>query len=237
MSKLKDKENELNALSLNVEAFQADYLTEIDANPKYSLDVDPEDKYGMSEIQKVFVKNYCEYKSIVAAAEFSNIDIDTARDFFISYSSQQEIKRINLAMYQRQFASRLLSLDEIGGYLSSLITDNNVAFADRLKTTEKLKVVQMLIDLNKFKLESLQNPRLIMQQDIDAQLKSLSVETIRQLLDQDFKMQNEDYTQIAPDAITPEESAYLSTLSSSELLQLIESTNNKEETDDVQSTD
>lgn len=237
MSKLKDKENELNALSLNVEAFQADYLTEIDANPKYSLDVDPEDKYGMSEIQKVFIKNYCEYKSIVAAAEFSNIDIDTARDFFISYSSQQEIKRINLAMYQRQFASRLLSLDEIGGYLSSLITDSNVAFADRLKTTEKLKVVQMLIDLNKFKLESLQNPRLIMQQDIDAQLKSLSVETIRQLLDQDFKMQSEDYTQIVPDAITPEESAYLSTLSSSELLQLIESTNNKEETDDVQSTD
>lgn len=236
MSKLENKETELSNLTSEVINLQDEYISELDLNPKYSLEVDPENKYGMTEIQKIFVKNYCEYKSIVAAAEFSNIDLDTARDYFVSFASQQEIKRINLAMYQRQFANRLLSLDEIGGYLTSLITDSNVAYADRLKTPEKLKVIQMLIDLNKFKLDSIQNPTLLMQQDIDSQLKNLSVETIRQLLNQENKMQSEDYKQLMPDAITPEESAYLNTLSSSELLTLIENTNAKEESNDTQST-
>ena len=35
---------------------QSDYINELDTNPRYSLEVDPTDKYGMSDEEKKFVR-------------------------------------------------------------------------------------------------------------------------------------------------------------------------------------
>ena len=209
------------------QALQQAYVSELDTNPKYSLSVDPEGKYGMSEQQKTFIGHYVNFKNVNTAAELTGIDQDTAKQYFIAYSSQQEIRRINLALYHRQFASRLISLDEIGGYLTALLTGDNVPIADQPKTVaEKLAIVRMLIDLNKMKIDSIQNPSLIMANDIDIQIKNLSLATVRQLL-----MQSENPQPIAEvypsEGLTMEESAYLSTLPAKDLLDLIETANNE----------
>ena len=209
---------------------QQDYFDELENNPKYSLEVDPENKYDMSETQKMFIKQYVDTKNISTAAYFAGIDNDVAKAYYLAYNSQLEIRRINMAMYQRQFKTKLLSLDEIGGYLSSLLTDSNVAEADRLKTTDKLRVAQMLIDLNITKINALQNPELIIHKDIDNQLKNLSLSTIKDLLNHTDKPVDNDiiYEVTNNDNLTPEESAYLSTLSTNELLNIIETTKKEE---------
>lgn len=209
---------------------QQDYFDELENNPKYSLEVDPENKYNMSETQKMFIKQYVDTKNISTAAYLAGIDNEVAKAYYIAYNSQLEIRRINMAMYQRQFKTKLLSLDEIGGYLSSLLTDSNVAEADRLKTTDKLRVAQMLIDLNVTKINALQNPELIIHKDIDNQLKSLSLSTIKDLLNHTDKPVDNDiiYEVTNNDNLTPEESAYLSTLSTNELLNIIETTKKEE---------
>lgn len=209
---------------------QQDYFDELENNPKYSLEVDPENKYDMSETQKMFIKQYVDTKNISTAAYFAGIDNEVAKAYYLAYNSQLEIRRINMAMYQRQFKTKLLSLDEIGGYLSSLLTDSNVAEADRLKTTDKLRVAQMLIDLNVTKINALQNPELIIHKDIDNQLKNLSLSTIKDLLNHTDKPVDNDiiYEVTNNDNLTPEESAYLSTLSTNELLNIIETTKKEE---------
>lgn len=218
-------------VSRQATALQKEYISDLDTNPKYSLEVDPENKYHMSEQQKEFIKHYVNFKSVATAAEICGIDMDIAKAYFVSFQSQAEIRRINLALYQRQFANKLLTLDEIGGYLTSLITDENVPLADQLKTIDKLKVISMLIDLNKTKIESLNNPTTIMAQDLDIEIKNLSIQTIQQLLKAEKKAKVIETGEFA-EVLSPEENAYLSTLSTKELLNLIDETNKGDKKDD-----
>ena len=218
--------NELQELSQQAKQLELDYNKELETNPKYSLDVDPLNKYNMPIEQKKFIEQFVQYKSIATAAEFCGISIEDAKEYYLAYSSQVEIRRINLALYHRQFSTRLATLDELGGYLTSLLTDDNVVYADRLKTNDKLRVVQMLIDLNKMKIESFTNPNVIMTKNIDIQLKDLSLSTIKSLLSETTKPK----TYELPDnsMLSPEENAYLSTLPTDDLLKLIEDANGGE---------
>lgn len=190
----------------------------------------------MTDDQKLFVKMYVEYKSIPAAAEFAGIDMEKAKQYYIAYSSQMEIRRINLALYQRQFSTKLLSLDDLSGYLSSLLMDLYVPVSGQLKTTDKLRVVQMLIDLHKLKIESFEDPSKLMEKDLDTQIKELSITTIQKLLENtDQKEKNRViYDMTGTEVLTPEESAYLSTLPTKTLLDLIDKT--KEENHEFKQT-
>lgn len=234
MKRLKENDAELAELTVNASALQESYINELEVNPQYSLEVDPENKYNMPKVQKEFIKYYVDFKNVNTAAELCGIDQDTAKQFFIAYSTQSEIRRINLALYQRQFCNRLLSIDELGGYLTSLLTEEYVNTADQLKTIDKLKVVQMLIDLNKLKATGLQDPNTLMSKDIDTQLKELSVTTIKQLLSSknNTTEKQEIISEIGNDNLTPEENAYLSTLPTKDLLKLIDDYSERNEKDE-----
>lgn len=233
--KLLQAENALELVQTQTNALQKQYISELETNPKYSLSVDPENKYEMPDIQKKFIKFYVDYKNVNTAADLAEIDGDTAKRFFIAYGTQNEIRRINLALYHRQFATRLLDLDEIGGYLTCLLTGENVPVGDQLKTGEKLKVVELLIKLNELKQNSLLDPTIVMAKDIDVQIKNLSIATIKQLINQDVNMKerNNVVAEFSEHDLTPEETAYLSTLPTKDLLQLIDDTNKKEGMNDV----
>lgn len=223
-SKLRATEEKFDLIKTETRDLEEKYSQELETNPKYSLEVDPENKYGMTSQQKEFIKQYVEFRNLFTAATLAEIDEETARSYFVSYASQQEIRRINRALYHRQFRNQLLSLDEIGGYLTSLLTDDFVTSSNQLKPSEKLKVAQMLIDLNQLKMNSLQNPSLIMGKDLDIQIKDLSIKTISQLISQEEKKKDPIEASFE-ETLTPEESAYLKTLPTEELLELLEKTN------------
>lgn len=214
-----------------VDLLEQGYMDELKTNVKYSLEIDPENKYNMLEDQKRFIKNYIQFKNIPIAAKLSDIDEQTATAYFLAYSSQQEIRRINLAMYHRQFATKLLSIDEIGGYLTSVLTDENVPIADRLSTKEKLDVAKMIIDLNKLKANSLEKPQILDAVVIEDQLKDLSVESIQHLINVSANSEKEeesrqeviDQIRNQNDKLTPEELAYMKTLPLDSLLEMLES--------------
>ena len=201
---------------------QEEHAKELELNPKYSLDVDPEEKYMMNDDQKKFIRYYVEFKSINSAAELAGISIEEAKKYFVSWASQQEIRRINLALYQRQFSTKLLDLDQIGGYLSSLLTGENVVMADQLKSTEKLRVVELLMRLNEMKMNAMSDPNRLMKIDLSVAIKNLSIDTIQSLIAQTNKTEP-----IQNESLSTEEKAYLESLSSTELLKLLDETNKK----------
>lgn len=222
----------INQLLPQVDTLQEQYLEKLDTDVQYSLKVDPENKYNMPELQKTFISHYVEYKSIAMAAQLTGIDADTATQYFVAYSSQQEIRRINKALYQRQFANKLLSLDEISGYLTSLLTGENVPIADQPhKVSEKLEIIRMLIELNRMKAEGMINPQILMSNNIEVQIKQLSLSTIKHLLAEDTSRSTleisdqRSHMSTQNPNLTPEETAYLSTLPTEELLKLIDESN------------
>ena len=206
---------------------QAELVNSLNEDAEYSLDVDPTNKYNLSVEQKNFIRNYVNFKSISAACEFSSISPEQGKQFFVSYAVQQEIRRLNKALYHRQFANKLLSLDDIGGYLTSLLTDD-VVLADQLKASDKIKVAQMIIDLNKMKLEALSiNPNVIMNKDIDVELKELSVDTIKRLIETNEKESSKEKREVVnkfenANELSPEERVYLESLPTKDLLELLE---------------
>lgn len=200
----------------NLDSLKTAKSIEIESNPLYSLSVDPEDKYHMSDDQKEFIKAYIQVKNIPLAAELSGIEMDTARVYFFAQSTQNEISRISTALYKRQFSMRLLTLNELAGYLTSQLTDINVPLADRLKPSDKLRVAQMLIDLNKLRLDVQSTTDEDSKETLNEQIKTLSVDTIKQLLGQSEET-----------SLSKEETDYLKALPPEELLSMLDNLNSK----------
>lgn len=231
--KKKDKDIQKEKLALAakkdpISKVELDYIKELDTNPKYSLKVNPENKYNMTMLDKEFVTNYIQFKNVNTVAEIMKIGQDVANQIFVSYPVQCEIRRINNAMYHRQFATRLLNVEEIGGFLTSLLIDNYVPLADQLKPKEKLQVIDLILKVNEMKAKSITDPGELMNKDLNEQLKNLSVETLQQLISQnsDKKRKTSIINDLDKDAnFSIEEKAYLETLSTQELLKLVDDTN------------
>lgn len=200
-----------------------EYFMELTTNPKYSLDPDPTGELKFDKTKKDFVKAYVDYKSIAMATEIAGIPKEQSLTYFNQYDVQKEIRRINLALYHRQFSTKILNLDQIGGYLTSLIIDQNVPLADQLKTSEKLNVVNMLLKINEMKANAFTNPNELMNADLNIQIKNLSVEAIKSLLSESKKQSKEQIIDVIneDDVLTPEEKTYLNSLPTEDLLQLV----------------
>lgn len=229
MAKKQNIDSALKTLQTNSNELERAYQHDIATNPEYSLDVDPTNKYNLDEQTKIFIDSYIQLRSISSAATMAQIEKDAARELFLTYPVQQEIRRINKALYHRQFSKKMLDLDQLGGYLSSLIEDYDMPMADRLSSKDKLSVVRMLIDLNQLKIASMGNPSVLMTQDISSTLKNLSIGAIKSLLEQNEKTDNKEIilkenarrTQSGDPILTPEESAYLDSLSPDEAAYLL----------------
>ena len=232
MALRKKKQHDIIQSPNETQELQIEYAATIDTDPKYSLEIDPLNKYHFNDIQKMFIKYYLDFRNIPTTAALCNIDDELARQWFTTPEIQNELRRLNTALYHRQFTKKLLSLDEIGGYLSSLLIDENVPVVDRLSTNEKLRVADMIVRLNQLKLESMNDPAIIIEKDLETQIKSLSVDTIKQLLS--TNQQSTDKQENKEDIIdkldsehtlTSEDKTYLMTLSTSELLNMLEDMN------------
>lgn len=174
-----------NVSNEEIQVLQDGYINDLYVNPEYSLDVDPTNRYKFSDSQKDFIRAYLEFKNIPTACKICEIDTQTGMMYYNSWSVKQEIKRINRARYHHQFATRLLNIDEIGGYLTSLIMDENVAEVDKLSTKDKTQVAKMLIDINNLKREALANPTIECEIiNVEEELKDLSVSSIQKLLEE-----------------------------------------------------
>lgn len=223
-----------------VQKVQDDIITELQTNPLYSLEPDPTGELKMSDDKKLFLKNYIEFKNIPLASQLAGIDEKTGRSYWLDGQCRSEIRRINLAMYQRKFSKRLLSIDEIGGYLTSMLIDEDVTASDRLESREKLKVAQMIIDLNKLKTESYKKPNVIEYVEIEKQVKNMDIKSIKHLINEANKLadptspvqaavtsvsaeKDELISQISTiNYLDPSEIAYLKTCSIEELQELID---------------
>lgn len=242
MSKDKKKPTqEIDYQKVRTQDLGMNYLKSLDEGPKYNVEVDPTGFYGMSDEHKRFIKLYIEYRNLGIISELMDLEPMLIKDYFTRYSTQQEIRRINAALYHRQVATNIISFEDLGSYLSSWLIGSDITESDRLKKGEKLQVVRLLMDWHKSMKEFRTTPALITTEEIEAEIKTLSVANIKQLLatksllntnlKQEAKQSKQDasnlnkndiITQLNSDNLfTEEELAYLDSLSVKELLSLL----------------
>lgn len=167
----------------DLEKLRKKYNDELDQDVEYSLMVDPTGKLNLNEEQVKLIEYYIQTKNIDIAASMAELDPKESLKFILRYDIQQEIRRINMAICHRQFTSKMATLEEIGSYLTSLISGQYSPVSELLSTDEKLKASKMIIEVNKLINEGLNNPGELLDKDIDVDLQSLSVSTIRKMLD------------------------------------------------------
>ena len=117
----------------------------------------------------------------------------------------------------------MATLDEIGGYLTSLLEGQTV-MAEQLSVQDKLKVTDMLMKVHQMEQDAINNPQTILTRDLNIDLSKLSTKTIKALID-NYKAN--DIDEIMNGNMSPEEIANLKT-QSSELIELIKKLNRME---------
>lgn len=235
MSKKKKQE----IITVRKDDLGMNYLKSLEDDPKYQIDVDPDNFYEMSKEHKQFVKLFVQYRNLAIVAELMEIEPGLAKDYFTRYSTQQEIRRINTAIYHRQVATNIIAFEDIGSYLSSWLVGADVPEVDRLKKSEKIQVVKLLMDWHKSMREIIQKPEIITAQTIEDEIKELSVANIKQLLSTKSILKlNKEKKQSKPlpntdnkdeliahlnedNLLSKEELEYLETLSAKDLLTLL----------------
>ena len=232
VKKSRIKKNPVNMSVTEMRQLEQEFATELDTNPQFSLEVDPGRIYDLDEIDVEFIQHMVQYKNIrFVGGVLMHLEEDEALRIYKKYAVQQEIKRINLAMYARRFCSKMADLDALGGYLTTALTDENVPIADRLSGKDKLTAVRLLMELNALKMEAWEHPEAIDVVAIEAEVKKLNVRDIEKLIEnseEDDKVtqkKNELISKIDKDGLlTPEEVTYLRTLTNDELEKLLKET-------------
>lgn len=169
--------HELNSLS-------NDFYNLLNTDPKYSLEVDPTNRYNFSDKEKDFIAQMVQYKNVqFVSMVMLSIPLEEGVEIYKSYNVQQEIKRINLAMYARRFATKMADLDQLGGFLTSGLVDENVPVSERWGAKEKLTATKMLINLNVLKREGLHRPDVVEEIEIQKDLDKLSPNDLKRLIE------------------------------------------------------
>lgn len=203
----------------------------------YSLQVDPNNLYNFSEEDIEFIDLYLSLRNVYAVAKQMKITIIDAQNKLNSFGINSEIKRLTNAMLYNQFNTKMMTLDELGGYITSLLIDQCFA-GDLLKASDKLKAARLIMDINKMKYDLYNNPseaKKIDAIDIENEVQELSIETIKNLLnssnsEEKLKEKDDLINQIdSNNELAADEIEYLKSLSTKELLKFLDEINKNKE--------
>lgn len=226
----KKKESTIYVPANEVEDVKNQYLQKLDDDPQYSLQVDPLGVYGMNDEEKMFINLYLTFENVIMVCQMLDIPEEAGKKYYLRTDIQAEIERLKIARYHHQFSSKILDIDEMGSYLTSLIMDQYVSKNDRLNPKNKLKAVELLMHITKMKYDIFNNssPReLIDMVEVKEQVKEMSPKKIKELItkSQESKLDIEKEVYIDKlktyGELSKEDIEYLYSLSIDELKKLV----------------
>ena len=156
----------------------------IQTDPKYSLKVDPEHKYNFTETEVDFIEQMVQYRNVqFVSTVLLGLPLEEGVEIYKNYNVQSEIKRINIAMYARRFATKVADLNQIGGFLTSGLIDDNVPVAERWGPKEKLTASKLLMNINMLKKKAFNTPEVVEVVEVQKDLEKLSPKDLEKLIE------------------------------------------------------
>lgn len=113
--------------------------------------LDTQNEYFMTDIQKEFVFLYTQYHDPFVVGEMLHLTLEETVEVWSNYYVKRALEELAKILFHKQLVTKLDSVDELGGYLTSLLTDQNIPECNKLSSKEKLSVCDLIIKLNEFK--------------------------------------------------------------------------------------
>lgn len=186
--------------------------------------------YEFTAEERQFISLWVEFKNLVTIAGMMDVSIKEASKFLANEHIRNEISRISNARMHKRFDARQMTLDNILGFLTTCITDENVPISEQLSTKEKLVATKLYMDAQKLKALSMESPSVLDNMPVMEVLQDASLKTIKALLGTCVKNEKQlaesiDLRQKVSSQIpyvVPEEGQDISTMSPEELKELID---------------
>ena len=161
--------------------------TELDTNPRYSLEIDPTGELGMTKQEKEFTKWYIEHRNVAVAAQLAEIPVEDGMAIYKSFACQSELRRIAMVWQLRQLNNSTMSLDHIGSVLTGYVFDQLPESA-QLSTKDKMAAMRMIMDIHALKQKVIEDARPIDAIDVEEQIKDLSADALKSLIEKTKSM-------------------------------------------------
>jgi|LSQX01.2.fsa_nt_gb hypothetical protein len=176
-----------------------DIQREIENNLEYSLEVDPLGKYQLDDNQKLFVKLYIEYHNYDIIRTIMGLDIQDLFRYQYNFGINSEINRLERAIVVRRVSGKILKIDEIASYLTTMILGVDIPEKDKLTNEQKLKAISLLYKYHELSIDPEMTKKEVFDVvDFDEETRDLTTGEIKLLLSGSKK--NKDKTR------TPESS-------------------------------
>lgn len=168
----------------DVDRAEENFKELVETDPKYSLNIDPLGQYNFSDEELDFISYMVQYKNVqFVSTVLMNISLQRGVEIYKSYRVQTEIRRLNLAMYARRFITKMADLEQIGGFLTSGLIDENVPIADRWGAKEKIAASKLLINLNILRKNAINEPKVVEVIEVQKDLEKLNPNDIKKLIE------------------------------------------------------
>lgn len=152
-------------------------------DPEYSTEVDPQNKLGFTGQQRNFITMYIQYNDVgmMLASGFTMDDITTLRS---TPKIWNECQRIEKAIVAHRLVGKVLSLDELAAFLSSMVMGIGLPAHERLTPNAKLQAIRLLFEYVALssKPDALFNAIEVESQEIDKKVANMTTEEIRLFL-------------------------------------------------------
>lgn len=156
--------------------------------------VDPTGMHEFTEDERVLIETWIQYKNLDLVSQVTHLDMPSLLNKINSYYISNEIKRIEETYNQMRLCKGIMSLDDMQSYLSSMIVDFDMPYAERIAPKDKLNAIKTLMQVKMAKEQSFK-PDVIDVLPTEEDLDNLSVESIKLLLNQEVDndtLQNKD---------------------------------------------
>lgn len=113
--------------------------------------INSQHEHFMTDTQKEFVLLYSQYHDPFVVGDMLRLTREETVEVWSNYYVQRALEELGQIMFHKQLVAKLDSIDELGGYLTSLLTDQDIPQCDKLSPKDKLAVCKLIIQLNEFK--------------------------------------------------------------------------------------
>ena len=140
---------------------------------------------NLTDLQRDFITIYYKTNSFHQTKSLLNLSNEDAVFMMKDPLIQEYIYKLKIERQRQLFKGKMLSLEELGIYLSSRLIDVNLPLNDKFNNNEKLQASKLLIDIYKTLNNYTENPNLLMSQtNIKNELKieKLEVKELKDLL-------------------------------------------------------
>ena len=118
----------------------------------------------LTDLQKDFIVIYHQTNSLNQTKNLLNLSVEDTTFLYKDPLVQTILKKLEIERQKKLFKKKMLSLEELGIYLSNHLIDIDIPLSEKFDNRERLEASRLLLDIHKTLNSYTENPNILMSQ-------------------------------------------------------------------------